>query len=208
MWRKKVAQSSTLDQAGDWTQDLLVSRQRSYQLRQPRTHDFYTWAFTLTVCTASSCPSNTLRHCLVFTSHSFSVLYNNTSNIRLDCKIDIGFERNKKRCDECYPCVSLKNYIEPATSPGRFVFTPTSRWRTLTIAQTEIHTSKNIKKKQKLKKWGKVGMTSFELRTSYTGANMHYQYIDQSFCYQHSTFYCMSIQSSHKSNPDPNVNPY
>ena len=37
MWRKKVAQSSTLDQAGDWTRDLLVGSQRSYQLCQPRT---------------------------------------------------------------------------------------------------------------------------------------------------------------------------
>ena len=33
VWRKKVAQSSTLDQAGDWTQDLLVGSQRSNQLR-------------------------------------------------------------------------------------------------------------------------------------------------------------------------------
>ena len=38
VWREKVAQSSTLDQAGDWTRDLLVGSQRSYQLCQPRTH--------------------------------------------------------------------------------------------------------------------------------------------------------------------------
>ena len=37
MWRKKVAESSTLDQAGAWTRDLLVGSQRSNQLRQPRT---------------------------------------------------------------------------------------------------------------------------------------------------------------------------
>ena len=33
VWRKKVAQSSTLDQAGDWSLDLLVGSQKSYQLR-------------------------------------------------------------------------------------------------------------------------------------------------------------------------------
>ena len=38
MWRKKVTQSSTLDQAGDWTRDLLVGSQRCYQLCQPRAH--------------------------------------------------------------------------------------------------------------------------------------------------------------------------
>ena len=37
--QKKVSQSSTLDQAGNWTQDLLVSSQGSYQLHQPRTHE-------------------------------------------------------------------------------------------------------------------------------------------------------------------------
>ena len=35
MWRKKATQSLTLGQAGDWTQDFLVSSQRSYQLCQP-----------------------------------------------------------------------------------------------------------------------------------------------------------------------------
>ena len=38
VWRKKVAESSTLNQAGAWTRDLLVGSQRSNQLRQPRTH--------------------------------------------------------------------------------------------------------------------------------------------------------------------------
>ena len=35
VWWKKVVQRSTLDQAGDWTRDLLVGSQRSYQLCQP-----------------------------------------------------------------------------------------------------------------------------------------------------------------------------
>ena len=53
-----------------------------------------------------------------------------------------------------------------------------------------------------------MGMTSLKNRSSYTGVTMHYHYANQSFSCQHSTFYCISIQSSYKSNPDPNLNPY
>ena len=97
------------------------------------------------------------------------------------------------------------------TGAGDF-FTPTSRWRTLTgtatLLKLRLILRKISRKKYKLKNRRKMGLTSLQRRTSHTGITIQYHYTNQSIRFQQSTFYCMSIQNSYKSNSDLNLNPY